>query len=99
MKYILLPIISLTAILYGCNARQLEAPTPPPVVQPVPDDWLQTQKSRRDAETVYIKQHKVAYDWFANFHNRAMNNSTFSCLLPGDRITGQCFTHLLLTHR
>jgi mono/diheme cytochrome c family protein len=67
MKYALLPIISLTAILYGCNARQLEAPTPPPVVQPVPDNWLQAQKSRRDAKTAYIKQHKVAYDWFANF--------------------------------
>jgi hypothetical protein len=65
MKRIL--ILTLLGLFSACGDKDLKAPNPPAYVRDVPANWEAAQQQRTKAIELYIQQHQVAYDRFANF--------------------------------
>ena len=60
--------LTLTSIyLLSCSDTPLQEPKGEATVQPVPVNWSQYQSSKQDDKEEYLKQHDIAFDWFANF--------------------------------
>ena len=51
----------------GVKLTDLPAPEGPAVVAPSPEDWPATQKARQEAKAAYLRDNKVALDWFTDF--------------------------------
>jgi hypothetical protein len=60
-------ILTLLGLLAACGDKDLKAPNPPAFVHDVPANWEAAQQERTKAIELYIQQHQVAYDRFANF--------------------------------
>jgi len=67
MKALILFASILPLLVAACSEQPLKAPKPPPFVQKTPDNWPSYQQQQVDKKLEYIRQHQVAYDWFANF--------------------------------
>lgn len=65
MKHILILFSLLT--LLSCDNKPLESPKKEITLKNTPTDWNQFQQDQEQSKTNYIKQHKIAYDWFTNF--------------------------------
>ncbi|VAW68525.1 hypothetical protein MNBD_GAMMA10-3217 [hydrothermal vent metagenome] len=65
--HLIIPLLFLTPPLLSCANDELQAPGPATTVPDVPSNWLKTQQQRIADKETYIKNHSVAYDWFANF--------------------------------
>ena len=68
MKYLITLVgLSILTVLSACDSTQLQAPKPPVYIKPAPDNWSDYQADQVQRKSDYLKQHWVAYDWFADF--------------------------------
>ena len=59
--------MAIVLLLAACSEPQLAEPDPPAFVRKVADNWLVDQQQRRADKASYLRDNKIAYDWFADF--------------------------------
>lgn len=59
--------ILLSLLFVGCSYEPLEEPDPPAYVKPVPENWQHYQNAAITNKSNYIKENRIAYEWFTNF--------------------------------
>jgi mono/diheme cytochrome c family protein len=67
MKAYLLALSLVLLAVSACSEKPLEAPEPPVVVNPTPENWDNYQTAQKEKKSQYISDHQAAYDWFADF--------------------------------